>query len=161
MDMTVAKKACKYSLLSLVLTIILFQLPAVSATEPEVRELIVDVSPKIINIASERNGEIRIATRMSYSFFTGYDCEAFVYFNGSDSVENIRGTRDSLGNLILKFNLADLLALGDILVADTDNDVKVVIVVTEDLEYSGGDVVYIVDKQSTGSNPRSRTLKIR
>lgn len=67
----IANKLCKYSLLSLVLTIMLFQLPAVSATEPEVRDLAVDVSPNIINIASERNGEIRIATRMPYSFFTG------------------------------------------------------------------------------------------
>ena len=154
MNKPITEKSCKYSLAALALAIILFQLPSMSLADETALEI--DVSPNIINIASERNGEIRIATRMQYGFFAGNEGEAFVYFNGSDSVENIRATRDSLGNLILKFSLRDLLALDEFLVPDADNDVNVVIT-TSVGEFSGWDSVYIVDKKAPERNPRSST----
>ena len=96
---------------------------------------------------------------MRYSFFLGNNSEAFIYFNDSEeSVKNIRATRDSLGNLILKFNLNDLMVFEESLWPDEDNLVYVVVVTTtsED-EYSGDDSVYIVDKKAPERNPRSRT----
>jgi hypothetical protein len=107
----------------------------------------VDVSPNIINISSERGGEIRIFTDMRYSAFIADGDSVFIYFNGSDTVENIRATRDSWGNLILKFNLEDLLALETFLVPDAFNDVEVVVVMNNGDAYSGLDEVYLADKQ--------------
>jgi hypothetical protein len=105
-----------------------------------------DVSPNIINLASQRVGEIRIFTDMRYAAFISDDNSVFIYFNGSDTVENIRATRDSWGNLILKFDLEDLLAQGSFLAADDYNDVEVVVVMESGDEYSGFDEVYLVDK---------------
>ena len=107
----------------------------------------VDVSPNIINIESQRLGEIRIFTNMKYSTFTAADGDSFIYFNESDSVENIRATRDSWGNLILKFDLEDLLAVEDSLKPNESNDVLVVLVMNGD-EYSGYSEVLIVDKKA-------------
>lgn len=107
----------------------------------------IDVSPNIINISSERGGEIRIFTDMRYSAFIADGDSVFIYFNGSDTVENIRATRDSWGNLILKFNLEDLLALETLLVPDAFNDVEVVVVMNNGDAYSGLDEVYLADKQ--------------
>jgi len=107
----------------------------------------IDVSPNIINISSERGGEIRIFTDMRYSAFIADGDSVFIYFNGSDTVENIRATRDSWGNLILKFNLEDLLALETFLVPDAFNDVEVVVVMNNGDAYSGLDEVYLADKQ--------------
>jgi hypothetical protein len=108
----------------------------------------IDVSPNIINISSERGGEIRIFTDMRYSAFIADGDSVFIYFNGSDTVENIRATRDSWGNLILKFNLEDLLALETYLVPDAFNDVEVVVVMNNGDAYSGLDEVYLADKQA-------------
>ena len=108
----------------------------------------IDVSPNIINISSERVGEIRIFTDTRYSAFIADGDSVFIYFNGSDTVENIRATRDSWGNLILKFNLEDLLALETYLVPDAFNDVEVVVVMNNGDEYSGLGEVYLVDKQA-------------
>lgn len=110
----------------------------------------VDFSPKIINIESERMGEIRVFTDISYSTFVANGDSVFIYFNESDySVPNIRATRDSWGNLILKFNLEDLLAGEVDLVADDFNKVDVVVVMTNGDEYSGSDdEVYLVDKKA-------------
>ena len=112
----------------------------------------VDFSPKIINIASERLGEIRVFTNMKYSDFVAYGDSVFIYFNESDeSVTNIRATRDSWGNLILKFNLEDLLAVAveNDLVVNDFNNVDVVVVMENGDEYSGSDdEVYLVDKKA-------------
>ena len=107
----------------------------------------VDVSPNIINIESQRLGEIRIFTNMSYSTFRAVDGESFIYFNESESVENIRATRDSWGNLILKFDIEDLLATRDSLKPNESNDVLVVLVMNGD-EYSGYSKVLVVEKKA-------------
>jgi hypothetical protein len=111
----------------------------------------VDFSPNIINIASERLGEIRVFTDMRYSTFVANGDSVFVYFNGSDdSVPNIRATRDSLGNLILRFNIEDLLAVENDLVPDDFNRVDVVVVMNNGDEYSGSDdEVYLSDKKGS------------
>jgi hypothetical protein len=110
--------------------------------------LSIDVSPNIINIASERWGDIRILTRMRYSDYVADGSGAFVYFNDSESVSNITATRDSLGNLILKFSLNDLLVEEDHLLADAYNDVSVVVTMENGDEYIGEDQVYLVDKNA-------------
>ena len=111
-------------------------------------EMGVDVSPNIINIASQRVGEIRIFTNMRYSNFTANGDSVFIYFNESESVENIRATRDSLGNLILKFDLEDLLVLDTFLLRDELNAVEVVVVMKSGDEYSGLSDVFLADKKA-------------
>lgn len=112
-------------------------------------DLYVDFSPNIINISSERWGDIRILTGMRYSFFVGNGDSIFLYFNDSpESVQNIRATRDSLGNLILRFSLDDLLMLKDYLLSDAFNDAVVVITMTNEDEYIGEGQVYINDKKA-------------
>lgn len=107
-----------------------------------------DFSPKIINIESNHLGDIRVLTDMSYSAFVVGGDSIFIYFNGgNDSVPNIRATRDSLGHLILRFVLEDLLAVGNDLVIDGFNNADVVLVMSNGDEYKGSDgEVYIVDK---------------
>ena len=107
----------------------------------------IDVSPNIINIESERNGAIRILTRLRYSLYAENGHSIFVYFNDSDSVENIKPTRDSLGNLILRFSLEDLLAIESWLKPFSYNDVMVVVVMKNQDEYIGRDEVYITKKR--------------
>jgi hypothetical protein len=107
----------------------------------------VDFSPNIINIESERLGEIRILTNMRYSFYASSGLAIFVYFNGSESsVENIRATRDSRGNLIIKFNLVDLLKLENNLYLDNLNRVEVVVLMQNEDEYNGWSEVFIAVK---------------
>jgi hypothetical protein len=108
----------------------------------------IDVSPNIINIESERVGEIRILTNMRYSFYATNGHSIFIYFNDSDSVENIRATRDSLGNLILKFSLEDLLVIESRLKPNDTNDVKVVVSMDNGDEYIGQGEVYITKKRN-------------
>jgi hypothetical protein len=107
----------------------------------------VDVSPNIINIESERWGDIRILTDMRYSFYAANGHSIFIYFNDSDSVENIRATRDSLGNLILKFSLEDLLDLESWLKPNNTNIVKAVVSMENGDEYTGQSDVYITKKK--------------
>jgi hypothetical protein len=107
----------------------------------------IDVSPNIINIESERWGDIRILTNMRYSFFATNGHSIFIYFNESDSVENIRATRDSLGNLILKFSLEDLMVLESWLKPNNVNDVKVVVSMDNGDEYIGQSEVLITKKR--------------
>ena len=107
----------------------------------------VDFSPNIINISSERFGDIRVQTGMRYSNFVANGDSPFIYFNGCDSVENIKATRDSLGYLILKFSLEDLLNVQNCLEIDARNYPQVVITMTNGDEYIGEGVVYITDKQ--------------
>jgi len=107
----------------------------------------IDVSPNIINIESERGGDIRILTNMRYSFFAANGHNIFIYFNDSDSVENIRPTRDSLGNLILKFSLEDLMVIESWLRSNDINNVMVVISMDNGDEYIGHGDVYINRKR--------------
>ena len=107
----------------------------------------IDVSPNIINIESERYGEIRILTDMRYSFYAASGHSIFVYFNGSDSVENVRATRDSLGNLIVKFQLEDLLVIENWLKPNNVNAVKVVVSMDNGDEYMGESDVYVNKKR--------------
>jgi hypothetical protein len=113
-------------------------------------DMTVDFSPKIINIESGRLGEIRVFTDRSYSYFVSNGGSAFIYFNGgAESVPNIRGTRDSVGHLILKFDLVDLLAVEDDLIPDTLNSAEVVVVYNNGGEYSGfDDEVYVTEKKA-------------
>ena len=110
-------------------------------------DLYVDFSPNIINISSERLGDIRILTGMRYSNFIANGDKLFIYFNGCDSVENVKATRDSLGNLILRFSLEDLLNVQSCLESDAYNYPQVVITMTNGDEYIGQGEVYITDKQ--------------
>jgi len=108
----------------------------------------IDVSPNIINIESERLGEVRILTNMRYSFYATNGDSIFIYFNdGYDSVENVRATRDSLGNLILKFGLEDLLAIESWLKPNDTNEVNAVVVMENGDEYTGQGEVYISKKR--------------
>ena len=108
----------------------------------------VDFSPNIINISSERFGDIRVLTEMRYSSFVANGDSIFVYFSGcSDSVPNIKATRDSLGNLILRFRLEDLLHMQGCLNSDAYNYPEVVITMDNGDEYIGDAEVYITDKQ--------------
>jgi hypothetical protein len=107
----------------------------------------IDVSPKSINIESERGGDIRILTDMRYSFYVTSGHSIFIYFNESDSVESIRATRDSLGNLILKFSLEELLFLENWLKPNTVNDVRVVVSMDNGDEYMGQGEVMITKKR--------------
>ena len=146
MNKTTFKKIGMLSLFCVALSTFALQLPVICYGAEY--SLFIDPSPNIINIASERNGEIRFFTEMKYSFFTSNGGEAFIYFNDSESIENIRATRDSLGNLILKFNLEDLLALGSSVIPDFFNNVAVVITIHNGDEYTGQEEIYIVDKKA-------------
>jgi hypothetical protein len=107
-----------------------------------------DFSPKIINIASNRTGEIRVLTNLSYATFVADGDSIFIYFNGgSNSVPYIQATRDSLGHLILRFTLEDLLTVQSDLEVDSFNNALVVLVMRSGDEYIGTDgEVFIVDK---------------
>ena len=112
-------------------------------------DLSFDFSPNIINISSERLGAIRILTVMSYSFYVANGDSIFLYFNGcEESVPYIMATRDSVGRLILRFSIDDLLYLEDCLLPDDFNDVKVVIIMKNGDEYIGEGEVYINDKKA-------------
>jgi len=109
----------------------------------------VDFSPKTINIASARLGEIRVFTNVRYSAFAAGGDSIYIYFNGgADSVPNIQATRDSLGNLILRFGVEDLLDVEGDLVVDDFNNADAVVVMDNGDEYLGSDgEVYIAGKK--------------
>lgn len=111
-------------------------------------DLFVDFSPNIINISSARFGDIRVLTGMRYSSFVANGDSIFIYFNGcSNSVPNIKATRDSLGNLILRFSLDDLLIEQSCLESDVYNYTQVVITMGNGDEYIGEGEVYITEQQ--------------
>ena len=146
MNGVVSKKInTRYAICIAILTLSLtFPLTCLSA-EYSMR---VDFSPKIINIESGREGAIRVFTNMRYSAFVADGHSIFIYFNDSgDSVPDIRATRDSLGNLILRFGLEDLLVVEGDLLIDALNSADAVVVMNNGDEYSGSDgEVHIVDK---------------
>jgi len=107
----------------------------------------INVSPNIINLESERWGDVRIYTSLRYSLYATYGHSIFVYFNDSDSVENIRPTRDSLGNLILRFSVEDLLAIEGWLRSHESNEVTVVVSMDNGDEYIGQCEVYLTMKK--------------
>ena len=149
MTKAMLKKILELSLFFMMISTVVLLLPLKSfGTGEEGSQYVIniDVSPHIVNIESERGGEIRILTNMRYSLFAANGHSIFIYFNGSDSVENIRPTRDSLGNLVLKFNLEDLLTLQSWLKPKELNDVKVVVSMDNGDEYEGQDDVYITIK---------------
>ena len=121
----------KIGLLSLFFIVITsFALYAPMVCQGEDYALSFDFSPNIINISSERLGDIRVSTKMRYSFFVANGDSIFIYFNEcEDSVPDIRATRDSLGNLILRFSMENLLTVKNCLAVDAFNEVKVVITV--------------------------------
>jgi len=144
------KKILVLSLFFIGMSVFVFFLPVTSygdGGENAQYDIGIDVSPNIINIESERGGDIRILTNMRYSFFATNGHSIFIYFNDSDSVENIRPTRDSLGNLILKFSLEDLMVLESWLRSNDVNDVKVVVSMDNGDEYIGQSEVYINKKR--------------
>ena len=143
----ISYKRSRLSIIFATITVFVLSLPLVCYGAEYL--MTVDVSPNIINIESQRLGEIRIFTDVRYSAYIANGDNIFVYFNdGEQSVENIRATRDSWGNLIVKFDLEDLLDLGDVLVTDDYNSVSVVVVMNNGDEYSGESEVYITDKKA-------------
>jgi hypothetical protein len=136
--------------LSLVcIAIVSFSLYSPTICQGAEYDLYVDFSPNIINILSERLGDIRILTGMRYSNFIANGDKLFIYFNGCDSVENVKATRDSLGNLILRFSLDDLLNVQNCLEIDAYNYPEIVITMKNADEYIGEGEVYISSKQQT------------
>ena len=146
MKKTLCKKIELISIVSIAAIILALYSPMLCHGEEY--DLSVDFSPNIINISSERFGDIRILTGMRYSSFVANGDSIFIYFNGcSDSVPNIRATRDSLGNLILRFSLEDLLHVQSCLDSDAYNYPEVVITMENGDEYIGEAEVYITNKQ--------------
>ena len=147
MNRAVSKKIAILSIFCVAMMTFAVCLPLTSYAEEYSME--VDFSPKIINIASQRLGEIRVFTDIRYSTFVADGDSIFIYFNeGADSVPNIRATRDSLGNLILRFDLVDLLAVESDLLIDELNSANVVVVMNNGDEYSASDdEVSIVGKK--------------
>jgi hypothetical protein len=146
MSGTISRKIGATSIFCMVMIVFALVMPVAGYADQYPLE--VDFSPKIINIASNRLGDIRVLTGMSYAAFIADGDSIFIYFNEStDSVPNIVATRDSLGHLILRFTLEDLLAVESDLMVDAFNNTEVVLVMRNGDEYIGSDdEVYIVDK---------------
>jgi hypothetical protein len=125
-----------------------FTLPSVCKSEEY--PLAIDFSPNIINISSNRVGDIRVLTHFSYSTYIADGNSVFIYFNDGDtSIQNIQVSRDSLGHLILRFSLEDLLAIESDLIIDGYNSAVTVLVMNNGDEYIGSDEdVFIVDKMA-------------
>ncbi len=139
----------KYRTLSVASFLILtlaFMRPAIVFAEEY--PLDIDFSPNIINVSSNRIGDIRVFTHFSYSAFVTNGDNAFIYFNGSDiSIQNIQITRDSQGHLILRFTLDDFLGIESDLIIDGFNIADTVLVMKNGDEYIGSDSdIFIVDK---------------
>ena len=147
MNRTVGHKIGLVSVFCIAITALAFHMPM--TCQGQDFTLTVEFSPNIINIESIRLGEIRILTNMRYSFYIADGDSIFIYFNESlDSVQNIRATRDSLGNLILRFAMEDLLDRKGDLNTDGFNDAEVVIVMNSGVEYSATDEIFINAKQA-------------
>ena len=146
MTRTISRKIGAVSVLCMALTAFALVMPLLCYGDDFPLEA--DFSPKIINIASNRSGEIRVLTNLSYATFIAEGDSIFIYLNGgNDSVPNIQATRDSLGHLVLRFTLEDLLAVQSDLQIDGFNNAMVVVVMRSGDEYIGSDgEVYIVDK---------------
>lgn len=130
----------------ILMLILALTLPSVCNSEEY--PLSIDFSPNIINISSNRMGDIRVLTHFSYSYFVANGDSVFIYFNGGDtSIQNIQLSSDSAGHLILRFSLDDLLAIESDLIIDGYNTAVTVLVMNNEDEYIGSDEdVYIVDK---------------
>ena len=148
MNKAIFKKTCLSSILCIVMMTFALYVPL--TCDGAEYSMGVDFSPNIINIESARLGEIRVFTNLRYSAFVANGDSIFLYFNGSNnSVPDIRATRDSLGNLILRFGIEDLLVVEEDLMVDASNNVLVVVVMTNGDEYLGiDDDVYILDKKA-------------
>jgi len=148
MNKAIFKKTCLSSILCI--AIMTFALYVPLTCDGAEYSMGVDFSPKIINIESARLGEIRVFTDMRYSAFVANGNSIFLYFNESgESVPNIRATRDSLGNLILRFSIEDLLVVEEDLRVDDFNNVEAVVIMNNGDEYSGfDDDVYVLDKKA-------------
>jgi hypothetical protein len=155
---TLSRRIALLSIFCIAIVSFSFYLPTVCHGQDF--DLNVDFSPNIINISSERLGDIRILTDIRYSDFNKDEDSVFIYFGercfdvGSEcsfTVENIKPSSDSLGNLILRFSLEDFLVVEDWLVIDSYNDAFVYIIMTDENnntnEYRGVGEVYITDKE--------------
>lgn len=132
------------------LAVTMFALMAPLVCHADQYPLEAEFSPNIINIASSHYGDIRVLTDMSYATFVAEGDSIFIYLNGSgESVPNIQATRDSLGHLILRFTLEDLLVVASDLLVDDFNTADVVLVMDNSDEYAGSYTeLYIVDKMA-------------
>ena len=149
MNRTVRHKIGLVSVFCIAITALAFHMPM--TCQGEDFTLTVEFSPNIINIESVREGSIRIQTGMPFSTYVAGGGSTFIYFNDcEDSVENITATRDSLGRLILRFALEELIALQKYLVTDgsTSNTAEVVVVMENGDEYKGEDEVFINAKKA-------------
>jgi hypothetical protein len=146
MNGVISKKYRKPSIVSLFILSLAFMRPTIAFAEEY--PLDIDFSPKIINVSSNRIGDIRVFTHFSYSVFVANGDSAFIYFNGSDvSIQNIQITRDSQGHLILRFTLDDFLGIESDLLINGFNIADTVLVMNNGDEYIGSDSdVFIVDK---------------
>jgi len=156
MNRSIFKNICVPSIFVIFTISLLLHFPMTGWAEEY--PLAFEFSPNIINLDSDRFGEIRIKTRMGYSFYTANKAEEnplHIYFNpelgvncSEESVLNIRATRDSLGNLILRFGLEDLMALEDCLLRGQFNSATVVVTMNNGDEYIGEGEVYLDGKKA-------------
>lgn len=114
---------------------------------PGYADMMVQVNPNIINIDANRLGDIRIFTNLRYSVYRSD--EVFLYVNGCEnSVAPISKSSDSLGNLILRFQLGSLLATeGVSLNIDAANTFEVVVMHLGVPLVAQDDDVYVMDKK--------------
>jgi len=159
MNVTVIKKIGVISVFCIALSAFALYFPMICYGE---ETCTVEASPNIINIDGQRWGDIRIFTNLRYANYDFYgddkDSEVFVYINPidgevSESVANIVPSRDSWGNLILRFGLEDLLEKEDLLNIDDYNTFQVVVIKNEggvSEEYIGqDDDVFIMDNKGS------------
>jgi len=141
MNRAAFRKTGVLSFLVLLVTAAFFSLPCHA-------DMMVQVNPNIINIDANRYGDIRILTNLRYSVYRNDTVSIFVN-DCQNSVAPISKTSDSLGNLILKFQLQALLSTeGLSLNIDAANTFEVV-VVHEGVELSAiDDDVYIMSKSA-------------
>ena len=155
MDKTISKKVHIIAFFCIAMATLALHFPMTCYGQMQV-----EASPNLINIDAERYGDIRIFTDLPYSDFDFYgddsDSEVFIYINPvegevSESIANISPSRDSLGNLILRFGLEDLLERKSLLNIDDYNTFQVVVIktVAGTISESIGqdDEVFIIDKK--------------
>ena len=131
-----------------VLVILALVLATGFSASPCHADMMVQVNPNIINIDANRYGDIRILTNLRYSVYRSDT--VFVYVNDCEnSVAPISKTSDSLGNLILKFQLQDLLSTEGLSLNIDAENVFEIVVIHDGVDLAAqDDDVYIMSKKA-------------
>ena len=130
-----------------VLTVFSLVLATGFFASPCLADMMIQVNPNIINIEANRYGDIRILTNLRYSVHRN-DAVYLYVNNGENSVAPIRKTRDSLGNLILKFQLQDLLSTEGLSLNIDALNVFEAVVIHDGVDLAAeDDDVYIMEKK--------------